>query len=77
MERFESYLYGSKVRVESSHKPLESILKKSLLSSPKRLQRMMLRLQKFELELCTRGVSGAHRHKQHSEEEGKSVTSQV
>ena len=50
MERFESYLYGRKVIVESDHKPLESILKKSLLSAPKRLQRMMLRLQKFELE---------------------------
>ena len=51
MERFESYLYGRKVIVESDHKPLESILKKSLLSAPKRLQRMMLRLQKFELEV--------------------------
>ncbi len=51
MERFESYLYGRKVKVESDHKPLESILKKSLLSAPKRLQRMMLRLQKFELEV--------------------------
>ena len=50
MERFESYLYG-KVIVESDHKPLESILKKSLLSAPKHLQRMMLRLQKFELEV--------------------------
>ena len=51
MERFESYLYSRKVIVESDHKPLESILKKSLLSAPKRLQRMMLRLQKFELEV--------------------------
>ena len=31
MERFESYLYGRKVILESDHKPLESILKKSLL----------------------------------------------
>ena len=41
MERFEIYLYGRKVKVESDHKPRESILKKSLLSYPKRLQRMM------------------------------------
>ena len=33
-----------------SHKPLESILKKSLLSAPRRLQRMMLRLQNFDFE---------------------------
>lgn len=51
MEKFESYLYGRKVTVESDHKPLETILKKSLLSAPKRLQRMMLRLQKFDLEV--------------------------
>jgi hypothetical protein len=54
MERFESYLYGRKVLVESDHKPLGSILKKSLLNAPKRLQRMILRLQKFELEVCTK-----------------------
>ena len=51
VERFESYLYRRKVIVESDHKPLESIPKKSLLSAPKRLQRMMLRIQKFELEI--------------------------
>ena len=51
MEKFEDYLYGRKVKVESDHKPLETILKKSLLSAPKRLQRMMLRLQKFDIDV--------------------------
>ncbi len=51
MERFEQFVYGRKVTVESDHKPLESILRKSLLSAPKRLQRMMLRLQKYEFEV--------------------------
>ena len=37
MEKFETYLYGRKVLVESDHKPLEAIFKKSLLSAPKRL----------------------------------------
>ena len=50
-ERFEQYVYGRRVKVETDHKPLESILKKSLLSAPKRLQRMMLRLQKFDLDV--------------------------
>ena len=50
-EKFESYLYGRKFKVETDHKPLESILKKSLLSAPKRLQRMMLRLQNFDSEV--------------------------
>ena len=44
VEKFESYLDGRKVKVETDHEPLEAILKKSLLSAPKRLQRMMLSL---------------------------------
>lgn len=51
MEKFEPYVLGRKVTVESDHKPLEAIMKKSLLSAPKRLQRMMLRLQKFDLQV--------------------------
>lgn len=51
IKKFESYLYGRKFKVETDHKPLESILKKNLLSAPKRLQRMMLRLQNFDFEV--------------------------
>ena len=51
MEKFETYLYGRKVLVESDHKPLEAILKKGLLSAPKRLQRMLLRLQRYDIEV--------------------------
>lgn len=32
MERFETYIYGRKVMVESDLKPLETIFKESLLS---------------------------------------------
>jgi len=51
MEKFETYLYGRKVLVESDHKPLEAIFKKRLLNAPKRLQRMLLRLQRYEFEV--------------------------
>ena len=51
VERFEQCVYGRPVKVETDHKPLESIFKKSLISAPKRLQRMLLRLQKFDLEV--------------------------
>ncbi|KAK3085724.1 hypothetical protein FSP39_007823 [Pinctada imbricata] len=51
MERFENYTLGRHVLVESDHKPLEIIHRKHLLSAPKRLQRMLLRLQKFEYEI--------------------------
>jgi RNase H-like domain found in reverse transcriptase len=52
MERFDSYVYGkSDVTVQMDHKPLLSIVKKSLLSAPKRLQRMLLRLQRYTFNL--------------------------
>ena len=37
VERFEGYVYGRKIFIDTDHKPLESIMKKSLLSAPKRL----------------------------------------
>ena len=43
VERFEQYVYGRPVLVQTDHKPLESIYK-SLTSAPERLQRMLLRL---------------------------------
>ena len=46
-ERFEHYILGKDiVQVLSDHKPLMSIFAKPILTSPKRLQRMRLRLQK-------------------------------
>jgi len=51
-ERFSQYLAGRvKITVESDHKPLQSIFQKSILSAPCRLQRMMLRLQRFNIEV--------------------------
>ena len=51
MGEFENYIYGRKVLVESDHKPLEIICRKSLVSAPKRLQRMLLQLQKFDYNI--------------------------
>ena len=45
MEGFEGYVYGRKVFIQTDHKPLVSIVKKSLLSASKRLQQMLLQLQ--------------------------------
>ena len=51
-EKFSQYLAGrEKITVESDHKPLHSIFQKSILSAPWRLQRMMLRLQRFNLDV--------------------------
>lgn len=51
LQKFHQYTYGRKVYVTSDHKPLESILKKPLHCAPKRLQRMMLQLQKYNIQL--------------------------
>ena len=51
-ERFEQYILGKdKVKAYTDHKPLTTIFKKPILTSPKRLQRMRLRLQKYSLDI--------------------------
>ena len=50
-ERFDTYIYGRDlVRVETDHKPLEA-MRKALNSAPQRLQCMLLRLQRYNLEI--------------------------
>ncbi|PFX11501.1 Retrovirus-related Pol polyprotein [Stylophora pistillata] len=49
-DRFDAYIYGRhQVTVETDHKPLEPIFSKPLASAPQRLQRMLMRLQKYNL----------------------------
>lgn len=55
-ERFDQYLFGREVTVETDHKPLEAKLKKPLLTAPKRLQRMMMRLQNYQLKVVHKKV---------------------
>ena len=50
-ERFRTYLYGCKFQVEIDHKPLEIISLKNLIAAPPRLQRMLLRLQEYDLSI--------------------------
>ena len=48
--KFSQYITRREViPVETDHKPLQSIFKKSLLTAPSRLQRMLLRLQCYNL----------------------------
>ena len=45
------------VTIHTDHKPLETILKKTLLAAPKRLQCMLLKLQKYNIQMqYERGV---------------------
>ena len=51
VERNDQYVYGRKVVQWSDHKPLETISKKPLATAPKRLQRLLLRLQQYDVEI--------------------------
>lgn len=56
-QRFEQYIVGKEVKIFNDHQPLETIFKKSLFNSPKRLQRILLALQKYNISvsyLCGR-----------------------
>jgi len=51
-EKFEQYIFGrSNVIAQSDHKPLETIFRKPIHTSPKRLQRMRLRLQNYNIQV--------------------------
>ena len=50
VERFDQYTYGRKVVIENDHKPLAAILKKPLSQAPKRLQALILRLHRYDVD---------------------------
>ena len=53
-EKFHTYLYSRSFVVESDHKPLEMICLKNLISAPVWLQRMLLRLQQYDMVITYR-----------------------
>ncbi|MEW8560660.1 MAG: RNase H-like domain-containing protein, partial [Candidatus Thiodiazotropha sp.] len=50
-KRFHQYIYGRKISVQTDHLPLVPIMKKPLHVAPPRLQRMMLQLQPYDIEV--------------------------
>ena len=50
-EHFHQYTYGRDITVQSDHKPLEAITNKQLACAPPRLQRMLLRLQIYNVKV--------------------------
>ena len=50
-QKFDQYIYGKRVTVETDHTPLEVIIKKSLLAAPGRLQQMLLQLPRYVLNV--------------------------
>lgn len=52
--RFHTYLFGKEFTVISDHKPLEMIWRKPLTSAPPRLQRLLVRLQGYDMTVTYR-----------------------
>ena len=50
-QKFHQFIYGFNTKVQTDHKPLETIFVKPLCSVPPRLQRMLLRVQKYDLSV--------------------------
>ncbi len=60
VERFHQYVYGREINVESDHKPFEVIMKKPLSSAPARIQRLLMRLQKYQVHVQYRPGKEMH-----------------
>lgn len=53
-KKFHCYIFGKKTIIHNDHKPLEQIFKKPLLAAPLRIQKMMLKLQWYDIQVCYR-----------------------
>ena len=51
LQKFDQYVYGHPVTIQSDHKPLATISNKPLQSAPKRLQGMPLKVQKYDVTI--------------------------
>ena len=49
--KFHPFIYGKAVVVQTDHKPLEIIVRKPLCKAPPRLQRMLLQVQRYDLDV--------------------------
>ena len=59
-DKFDVFTFGRFIKIESDHKPLQTIVRKPIALAPKRLQRMLLKLQQYNFELVYRKGSDMH-----------------
>ena len=50
-DKWDLWIYGRQVNVPTDHQPLETIFKKPLHAAPRRLQKMMMRLQRYNIKV--------------------------
>ncbi|KAK7907206.1 hypothetical protein WMY93_015818 [Mugilogobius chulae] len=58
--KFHDFIYGKTITVETDHQPLVTIIKKPIHAAPARLQRMMLKLQKYSINLIYKSGKQMH-----------------
>ena len=51
LQKFDQYIYGRPVTIQSDHKPRAAISNKPLRSVPKRLQGMLLKVHKYDVSI--------------------------
>ena len=51
LERLNHYTFSRTITVQSNHQPLQSIWKKSIVSASPRLQRLLLRLEHYDINI--------------------------
>ena len=51
LERLNHYTFGRTITVQSDHQPLQSLWKKSIVSASPRLQRLLLRLAHYDINI--------------------------
>ena len=50
-EKFNQFLYGQPIFIKSDHKPLEAIIRKPISSTPPKVQRVLVRLMKYDVRI--------------------------
>ena len=58
--KFHDYILGKTVTIETDHKILVTIFKKSIDKAPARLQNMLLKLEKYSLEVIYKRGKDMH-----------------
>ena len=50
-EKWDLWLYGKQITIHTDHQPLETIFKKPLSEAPRGLQRLLMRLQRYDIDV--------------------------
>lgn len=51
VEKYHQFIYGRKIEIETDHKPLITIIKKDINKISWRLQRMVVKLMKYNVDV--------------------------